>query len=172
MGRFTCTIESQAAQPAGPPSGTTFNGYFAAIVSGASANFKLRRVKIGTRGPSGSITSQQNTVAITRQTVRAAGTGLSLANTGQNLDMRGAVSAITGVDITTASAAGTTGPTINSTNYMEKLSFNTQTSWDVPWDYIEDFVCDQGTANGLAFVNIGNALPANTLFVVTATWEE
>lgn len=170
MGRFTTTIESQAAQAAGTPSGTTFNGYFAAIVAGASANFKLRRVKIGTRGPSGSITSQQNTVAICRQTVRVVGTGFS-TQTGQNLDMRGVASSITGVDVTTASTAGTTGPTIGS-NAMEKLSFNTQTSWDVPWDYIEDFVCDQGAANGLAFVNIGNALPANTLFVVTTTWEE
>jgi hypothetical protein len=170
MGRFTATIESQAAQAAGTPSGTTFNGYFAAIVAGASVNFKLRRVKISTRGPSGSITSQQNTVAIYRQTVRVVGTGFS-TTVGQNLDQRGAASGVTGADITTASAAGTTGPTIGS-NAMEKLSFNTQTSWDVPWDYIEDFVCDQGTANGLAFVNIGNALPANTLFVVTATWEE
>lgn len=170
MGRFVSAVETQAAQAAGTPSGTTFNGYFAAIVAGASANFKLRRVKISTRGPSGSITSQQNTVAIYRQTVRVAGTGFS-TQTGQNLDMRGVASSITGVDVTTASAAGTTGPTIGA-NALEKLTFNTQTSWDVPWDYIEDFVCDQGAANGLAFVNIGNALPANTLFVVTATWEE
>jgi hypothetical protein len=170
MGRFTATIESQAAQSAGTPSGTTFNGYFAAVVAGASANFKLRRVKISTRGPSGSITSQQNTVAIYRQTVRVAGTGFS-TTTGQNLDARGVASSITGADVTTAASAGTTGPTIGA-NAMEKLTFNTQTSWDVPWDYIEDFICDQGTANGLAFVNIGNALPANTLFVVTATWEE
>lgn len=171
MGRFTAVIESQAAQPAGLPSGTTFNGYFAAVVAGAAANFKLRRVKIATRGPSGSITSQQNTVQIHRQTVRPAGTGLVLGTAGQNLDSRGAVSAITGYDVTSAGAAGTTGPTVTATP-MEKLTFNTQTSWDVPWDYIEDFVCDQGTANGLAFVNFGNALPANTLFVVTATWEE
>lgn len=170
MGRFVSAIESQAAQPAGTPSGTTFNGYFAAIVAGASANFKLRRIKISTRGPSGSITSQQNTVAIYRQSVRVVGTGFS-TQTGQNLDQRGCASVITGVDVTTAAAAGTTGPTIGA-NALEKLSFNTQTSWDVPWDYIEDFICDQGTANGLALVNIGNALPANTLFVVTTTWEE
>lgn len=170
MGRFAARFESQAAQAAGTPSGTTFNGYFAAVVAGASANFKLRRIKIGTRGPSGSITSQQNSVSIYRQTVRAAGTGFA-TTVGQNLDQRGAASVITGVDVTTASAAGTTGPTIGA-NALEELSFNTQTSWDVPWDYVEDFVCDQGTANGLALVNIGNALPANTLFVVTCTWEE
>jgi hypothetical protein len=170
MGRFTQTIETQAAQASGAPSGTTFNGYFAAIVAGSATNFKLRRVKISTRGPSGSITSQQNTVAIYRQTVRPVTTGYT-TYTGQNLDMRGGASTITGVDVTTSTAANTTGPTIG-TNAMEKLTFNTQTSWDVPWDYIEDFVCDQGAANGLAFVNIGNALPANTLFVVTTTWEE
>lgn len=170
MGRCVASVESQTAQPAGVPSGTTFNGYFAAVVAGASANFKLRRVKIGVRGPSGSVTSQQNTVAIYRQSVRAAGTGFS-TTTGQNLDQRGGASQITGVDITTAAAAGTTGPTIGA-NALEKLTFNTQTSWDVPWDYIEDFVCDQGTANGLAVVNIGNALPASHLFTVTFTWEE
>lgn len=170
MGRFAARFESQTAQPAGTPSGVTFNGYFAAIVAGSAANFKLRRIKIGTRGPSGSITSQQNSVSIYRQTVRVAGTGFG-TTVGQNLDPRGAATAITGVDVTTASAAGTTGPTIGA-NALEELPFNTQTSWDVPWDYVEDFVCDQGTANGLALVNIGNALPANTLFVVTCTWEE
>jgi hypothetical protein len=35
MGRFKAAVESQAAQPAGTPSGTTFNGYFAAVVAGS-----------------------------------------------------------------------------------------------------------------------------------------
>jgi len=54
---------------------------------------------------------------------------------------------------------------------MHKLTFNTQTSWDVPFDYIEDLIVDQGTANGIAFVNIGNALPSSHLFTLTATVE-
>jgi hypothetical protein len=164
MARFGAAVESQVAQLAGTPSGTTFNGYFAAIVAGASQNFKLRRVKIGVRAGASVPTSQQMTVAIYRQTVRAAGTGFSTV-VDLNLDPRGAASQITGVDITTAAAAGTTGPTIGA-NPLAKFSFNTQAGLDLPWEMLEELMCDQGTANGLAFVNIGNALPASHLFTL------
>jgi hypothetical protein len=164
MARFGAAVESQLAQPAGTPVTTTFNGYFAAIVAGASQNFKLRRVKIGVRAGASVPTSQQMTVAIYRQTVRAAGTGFSTV-VDQNLDPRGAASQITGVDVTTAAAAGTTGPTIGA-NPLAKFSFNTQAGLDLPWELLEEFICDQGTANGLAFVNIGNALPASHLFTL------
>lgn len=170
MGRFSGAVESQAAQLAGVPSGTTFNGYFAAWVAGASANFKLRRILIGVRAGATVPTSQQMEVGIYRQTVRAAGTGLSTV-VGQNTDQRGAASATTGIDVTTAAAAGTTGPTIGA-NPMHRLPFNTQTSWDVPFEQLDEFSCDQGTANGLALVNIGNALPPLHLFVVTFVVEE
>ncbi|HXI96060.1 MAG TPA: hypothetical protein VNG04_08025 [Candidatus Acidoferrum sp.] len=170
MARFGAAVESQAAQAAGTPSGTTFNGYFAALVAGASQNFKLRRAKIGVRAGASVPTSQQMTVAIYRQSVRAAGTGFS-TTTGQNLDPRGASSQATGVDITTATAAGTTGPTIGA-NPIAKFSFNTQAGLDLPWEMLEELICDQGTANGLAFVNIGNALPASHLFTLDLEWEE
>jgi hypothetical protein len=92
MGRFKAAIESQAAQLAGVNATTTLNGYFAACVAGASANFKLRRLILGVRAGAGVPTSQQVTVAIYKQTVRASGTGI--ANTvGQNMDPRGAASA-------------------------------------------------------------------------------
>jgi hypothetical protein len=167
--RLTGVIETQAAQLAGAPVTTTFNGYFGAWVSAAAANFRLRRLKLGVRGPAGSVTSDQHTIGIFRQTVRASGTGLA-NQVGNNLDMRGGADVTSGLDYTTATTAGTTGPTIAAVA-MEKPTFNTQTSWDVPWDYIEDFVCDQGTANGLAFVNVGNALPSSHLFVPTITVE-
>jgi hypothetical protein len=170
MGRYLQTVESQAAQLAGTPSGTTFNGYFAAVVAGASANFKLRRVSIGVRAGAAVPTSQQMTVAVYRQTVRAVGTGFSTV-TGLAMDPRGAATAITGVDVTTGTAAGTTGPTIAS-NPLAKLTFNTQSAWDKPWEFLEELICDQGTANGLAFVNIGNALPASHLFTLEIEWEE
>lgn len=169
MGRFVATMESQTAQLAGVNATTTLNGYFAAWVAAAAANFKLRRVKLGVRGPAGSVTSDQHTVAIYRQSVRASGTGIA-NQAGGNLDPRGQADCTSGLDSTTATTAGTSGPTLG-TNAMEKLTFNTQTSWDVPWDYIEDFCCDQGTANGLGFVNIGNALPSSHLFTLTATVE-
>lgn len=170
MGRFKAAVESQTAQPAGTPSGTTFNGYFAAVVAGSAANLKLRRCIVGVRAGASVPTSQQMTVAVYRQTVRIAGTGFSTV-TGQNMDPRGAATATTGVDITTAAAAGTTGPTIGA-NPLERLTFNTQSAMDVPYELLEEWVCDQGTANGIAFVNIGNALPASHLFTLSLEWEE
>lgn len=171
MSRFGAGVESQAAQPAGAPSGTTFNGYFAAIVAGASANFKLRRLMIGVRAGASVPTSQQMTINVYRQTVRVAGTGFSTV-TGLNLDNRAAATAITGVDITTAAAAGTTGPTIGANPIVKLPSFNTQSGLDVPYELLEELFCDQGTANGIALVNIGNALPASHLFTVGVEWEE
>lgn len=170
MGRFKAAVESQAAQLAGVPSGTTFNGYFAAVVAGASANFKLRRVMVGVRAGASVPTSQQMTVAVYRQTVRIAGTGFSTV-AGLNIDPRGAATAITGIDITTAAAAGTTGPTIGA-NPLGRWTFNTQSTLDIPFEFLEELIADQGTANGIAFVNIGNALPASHLFTLDAEWEE
>lgn len=158
MGRFKAAVESQAAQLAGVPATTTFNGYFAAVAAGASANFKLRRVMLGVRAGGSVPTSQQFTIAAYRQTVRVSGTGFSTV-TGQNMDPRGAATAITGVDITTAATAGTTGPTIGA-NPLSRWTLNTQSTLDVPYEFLEELVCDQGTANGIAFVNIGNTLPA------------
>ena len=167
--RLTGTVESLSALAAGAPSGTTFNGYYAAWVAAAAANFKLRRLKFGVRGPAGSVTSDQHSFCVYRQSVRASGTGLS--NTaGQNIDQRGGADVTSGIDIATATTVGTTGPTIGA-NPIEKCTMNTQTSWDLPWDYIEDFICDQGTANGLALVNIGNQLPSSHLVTTTVTVE-
>lgn len=172
MARFTVTGESQTGQLAGTPSGTTFNGYFAALVAGASQNFRLRRVNLGVRLNSGTVpTSQQFTVRMYRQTVRVVGTGFSTTVDG-NLDPRGAASQITGLDVTTAATAGTTGPTIGANPIGPTITANVQQFVDVPIDLIEEFFCDQGTANGIAFVNIGAALPAGHLFVLMCEDEQ
>jgi len=42
----------------------------------------------------------------------------------------------------------------------------------VPYELLEEWTCDQGTANGIAFVNTGNALPASHLFTLSLEWEE
>src|SRR5580765_5649699 len=128
MSRFVTAVESQAAQPQGLPVTTTFNGYFAAIIAGTGANFKLRLLIVGVRGPAGSVTSDQHTLALFRQTVRTTGTGFS-TNAFSNTDQRGCVAISPGVDITTAATAGTAGPTISSSNFMHKLTFNTQVGW-------------------------------------------
>ncbi len=171
MSRQVASVESQAAQLAGAPVTTTFNGYFAAAIPGASANYKLRRLLIGVRGPAGSVTSDQHTIGIFRQTVRVVGTGFA-TTTFQSEDPRGVAAQATGIDATTAATAGTTGPTVNA-NPMHRLTFNTQGYEDVPFEFPDDmFICDQGTANGLALVNLGNALPASHLYAVTFVIEE
>ena len=169
MARFGTAIESQTAQAAGAPSGTTFNGYFAAVVGAAAFGFRLRRVQIGVRFTSTPV-SQQQTVGLFRQTVRSSGTGLS-NQAGINLGTGTTVTDPTsGMDFTTATTAGTTGPTVG-TNPIAKYTFNTQSFVDVPYELLEEVECSVGTANGLAFVNIGNALPTGHLYVLTAEWE-
>jgi hypothetical protein len=170
MGRFAAAVESQAAQLAGAPATTTFNGYFAAVVAGASVNLKIRRVQVGVRAGASVPTSQQMTIAAYRQTVRVVGTGFSTV-AGLALDPRGAATGATGVDVTTAATAGTTGPTIGA-NPLYRWSFNTQSTLDLPYEFLEELTCDQGTANGIAFVNLGNALPASHLFTLGIEWEE
>ncbi len=172
MGRFQSTAETVTAQLAGLPSGLTFNGYFAAVCGGAGANFKLRRVQLGVRTNIGGVpTSQGITVAMYRQTVRIAGTGATIGQVGKNMDPRGAASVIGGLDFTTGTAAGTTGPTLTAGSVKE-FTFNTQSAYDIPFELMEEFICDQGTANGLAFVNIGATLPASHLITLDVEWEE
>lgn len=170
MSRFSGQFVSQTAVLSGVNATTTANGYLGAVVGGASANFKLRRLVFGVLAGASVPTSQQVSVGVYRQTVRAAGTGLSnLA--GLPLDPRGAATAIGGIDITTAVTFGTNGPTL-AANPLYRFSFNTQTGWDLPYELLEELICDQGTANGLAFVNLGNTLPASHFYIISTEWEE
>jgi hypothetical protein len=156
MARYSTTVESAAALAAAP---TTF----ANIVAGASANFKLRRVMIGVRAGATTPTSQQVTVGIARATAR----GTQTANqAGIAIDPRAAASVITGVDTTWS-----TPPTVAAA-FIAKPTLNTQSMADVPWEFTEELQCDQGTANGIAFQNVGNALPTAHFFVITLEWEE
>jgi len=170
MARYKFAGESQAAQLAGAPVTTTFNGFFAAVEAGASANFKLRRVILGVRAGASVPTSQQMTIAVFRQTAAASGSGSAL-NAGIAMDPRSAATAIGGLRLTTAATAGTSGPTL-AANAMDRFSFNTQSALDIPSEFLEEYICDTGTANGIAFVNIGNALPAAHLFTIGVEWEE
>jgi hypothetical protein len=169
MARFATAIESQTAQAAGAPSGTTYNGYFAAVVGASAFGFVMRRILLGVRAGASVPTSQQMTIGLYRQTVRAAGTGLS-NQAGVNADLYTTTDPTSGVDYTTATAAGTTGPTIGGSP-LHKFSFNTQSYLDIPAELLEQWTVLLGTANGLALVNIGNALPASHLFTASFEWE-
>ena len=155
MARYGITVESVTALGAG----TTF----ANLVPGASNNLKLRRVKLGCRAGTGAPTSQQITVGIFRATAR--GTA-STTTTGLALDPRSAASVSTGVD-----SAWSVNPTL-AANPFDKISINDQSAADVPYELLEEVICDQGTANGIAFQNIGNALPTGHLLTLSLEWEE
>lgn len=164
MSRLSLVAESQTAQLAGVNSGTTVNGYVGAAVAGASANFRLRRLLIGLRGSTSAVTDYQLTLAIYRQTTRAAGTGLT-NKAFNNLDPRAVADPTSGFDVTTATTLGTTAPVLGA--QLQEQSFNTKVGFDWPWEFMEELYCDQGTANGLAFVIIGNPLPASCVLTLT-----
>lgn len=171
MARYAMSAEGQAAQPAGAPVTTTFNGYFASIMAGASCGFKLRRLHIGVRAGTGVPTSMQCVVGLYRQTVACAGTGTTTV-AGIALDTIGnQTSGITGLLITTAATSGTTGPTIGA-NALQRYTFNTQAGYDIPYEFLEELTVGIGAANGLGLVNLDNALPASHLYVIDAEWEE
>jgi hypothetical protein len=152
------------------PSGLTVNGYIGYLGSGASAGYLLRRLTIGVRAGASVPTSQQVTVELHAQTVAPAGTGLAAAVVGQKLAGRFPTDPTAGLIATTATAIGTTGPTLTATA-IKAITFNTQTLVDFPLEFLEELECREGTANGLAFVNIGNALPAAHFITVDCEWE-
>src|SRR4249920_2788237 len=148
MARYSVSIVSQTAQLAGVPAGTTVNGYMGYWGASATAGFRLRRVTLGVRTNVGGVpTSQQITVAVYRQTVAPAGTGLAAAVLGQPLETwTPQTDPTVGMIATTATTIGTTGPTL-ATPPIKTLTLNTQTGWDYPWEFTEEMVCALATAN-------------------------
>lgn len=169
MSRYSAIAESQTAQLSGTPSGTTVNGYMFAVVPGASANLKLRRVRLGLRGPSGAITDQQIAVGVYLQTARASGTGFS-TNTFNRTDPRARAASATGIDVTTATTLGTSGPTIGA--QVDEIIFNSKSGYDIPFENLEEWIVDQGTANAYAFINLGQTLPASSICGIMVEIEE
>lgn len=170
MARYGARIESQAAQLAGAPSGLTVNGYIGYWGAGSTAGFRLRRVILGVRAGATVPTSQQLTVGVFRQTVAPSGTGLVAAVAGGALETWVPTDPTAGFIATNATAIGTTGPTI-ATNPVYEFTLNTQSSQDLPFEFLEELVCGSGTANGLAFVNIGQTLPPAHFVTISAVVE-
>ena len=155
MARFSQSVESAAALAA--------DTVFANLVAGAAANFKLRRVFLGVRAGAAVPTSQQVEVEMVRATARGTQTATL---TGQALDPRSAASAITGLDTTWSVA-----PTL-SAQTMYRPTFNSQSGMDIPQEFLEEFICDQGAANGIAFRNKANVLPTGHIMTLSVEWEE
>jgi hypothetical protein len=161
MARYGATLLSQATQLSGVNATTTVNGYMGYWGGSATSGFRLRRLSLGTKTPAGVPTSQQIGVGIFRQTVAPAGTGIAAAVLGQPLETwTPQTDPTAGIFAITATTIGTTGPTL-AANPITVIPFNTQTTLDVPYEFIEELVCAIGTANGFAFVNMDNTLPAS-----------
>jgi hypothetical protein len=164
MARYQVTAESSTALVATAPSGSTANALFAALVAGASQGCKLRRVTLGVRAGTGAPTSQQVTVGVVRTTAR----GTATSTTTMNAIDPNTASQITGLDV-----AWSTVPTATWTApYLWEGTFNTQSGLDLPWELLEEWVITKGTANGLAFINVGNALPTSHLYTLSIEEEE
>lgn len=170
MARYTASAVSQTAMPAGLNATTTVNGYIGYLGAGASAGFRLRRLMVGVRAGASVPTSQQVTIELHRQTVAPAGTGLAAAVVGQGMETWVPTDPTAGLIFTTASTIGTTGPTLTTTP-LHTITFNTQTFVDLPVEFTDELIVGSGTANGIGFVNIGNALPASHFYVISAVWE-
>lgn len=155
MARYSAQVKSTAA--------LAVDTAFAAVVPAAAIACKIRRVTLGVVAGATTPTSQQLTVGINRGTARGTAT---TTVAGQKLDPRSAASGITGLD-TVWSAA----PTLAAADQF-RVSFNSQSGVDLPWELLEEFVSDVGTANPIVFVNRDNALPASHSFVLSVEWEE
>jgi len=161
VARYSASALSQAAQLSGVNATTTVNGYIGYWGASATAGFRLRRLQLGVIAGASVPTSQQISVGVYRQTVAPAGTGLAAAVPGQPYETHTPQTDPTaGLIVTTATTIGTTGPTLAS-NPLAVIPFNTQSTLDLPYEFMEEIIVGIGTANGIAFVNIGNTLPAS-----------
>lgn len=172
MARYSTSVVSQTAQLAGVNATTTVNGYIGYWGGAAASGFRLRRIIAAMLTTSAVVpTSQQFALGIYRQTVAPAGTGLAAAVLGIPLETHTPqTDPTTGIIVTTATTIGTTGPTIGA-NPLATLTMNSQSYEDAVWEGYEELVCAIGTANGIAFVNIGNTLPAGHFIKLTVEIE-
>ena len=161
MARYNASIVGLAAQLSGVNSTTTVNGYMGYWGGSATAGYRLRRVNLGLVAGSGVPTSQQVKVGIFRQTVAPSGTGIAAAVPGQAMELwTPQTDPTAGLFAITATTIGTTGPTL-ATNPIKTLTFNSQNSMDAPYEFMEELICNLGTANGFGFVNLSATLPAS-----------
>lgn len=155
MGRYSVQVKSAAA--------LAVDTAFAAVVPAAAVACKIRRVTVGVVAGASVPTSQQVTVGINRGTAR--GTA-STTVTPNKLDPRHQAAGITGVDTVWSVA-----PTLAAADQF-RVSFNSQSGADLPWEQLEEFWTDIGVANPIVFVNRDNALPASHSYTLSIETEE
>jgi hypothetical protein len=164
LARFSGVCESATALSTGINSNSaTVGGLFLNIRLNAASAFRLRRLTFGVRASTGAPTSQQVSIAAIRSSAAGAGaTVQTLVQLDPNSFATNVRADVTGWS-TTPTLAGTA-----QANYVFEVSFNTQSGVDLPWELLEELYTS-GSGNGLAFFNIGNALPTSHLY--TASYE-
>lgn len=165
MSRFSSAGLSVAAVAGSTGSGT-IGACVATIAAGAANGFKFRRLTVGVITNTIVVpTSQQILLWAYRFT--AAPTGGSAAITPAQLDPNSGPANAVFKTNTTAFVGGTFAATPSF-----GIPINTQSSADLPWEQLEEWIVATGTANGLAFFNQLNALPAGHQYSLSAEWEE
>lgn len=169
MARYFSTVESLTAVPGSTaPTGGTANSLFANLVGSTTMPLKIRRITIGVRAGVGAPTSQQMTVALVRTTARGT---LATNNPGKAMDGANTSTPFgPGLDATWSAV-----PTATWTApYFDEYPFNTQATLDLPYELLEELIVAPAAANanGLAFFNVGNALPTAHLYTLRVEWEE
>lgn len=167
MARFNGVAESATALTTGINSNSvTVGGLFLNIRLNASSSFKVRRLTLGVRAGTGAPTSQQVSIVAIRSSAAGAGATAQVLN---QLDPNSFASNVR-ADVT----GWTTTPTLSGTaqaNYLFEVSFNTQSGVDLPWELLEELYTS-GSGNGIAFFNVGNALPTAHLYTASFEIEE
>lgn len=155
MSRYATQVKSTAA--------LAVDTGFAWLMSPAGSGCKLRRVTLGVVAGATTPTSQQVTVGINR--VSTSGTTPGTALAAGKLDPNSPAAAMT------VYPSFATPPTPAAAD-QHRTSFNSQSGVDLPWELLEEFIVSAGTANGLAFINRDNALPASHSYTLSIEWEE
>lgn len=155
MARYSAQAKSSAA--------LAVDTGFAWLQAASGNGFKLRRVTLGVVAGTSVPTSQQLTVGINR--VTTAGTTPGGGMTPNRLDPNSAAAG------STFKTTYGTAPTTTSDDLF-RVSFNSQSGVDLPWEQLEELIVAAGTANGLVFINRDNALPASHSYVISVEFEE
>lgn len=155
MSRYTSQLESAAA--------LAVDTGFAWLRPVAGGGCKLRRVTIGVVAGATVPTSQQLVVGIVRTTNAGTTPGTAIAT--NKLDPNSPAASCSLIP------SYATPPTVATADAF-RIPFNSQSSADLPFEMLEEFIIAAGTTDGLAFINRDNALPASHKLVLTVEWEE
>lgn len=154
MARFKTFVEVAA-----PAASATVP--IAAFIPPSSGVAKIRRIVMGVRAATP--VSQGVTIRLQRQTARGT---VTTTVAPLPIDPNSVPAISPGVD-----TVWSVNPTL-AANGITEYSFNTQAMVDIPHEFLEEFVVAAGTANGVGFLNIGNAFPAGHTLTIEIEHEE